>query len=97
MLTPSPLTSEFIGMAGYAPASFHNLIDDEVKSDDSSIGDLRPPSRPLSWECALADAPGQLPEVAESQRAHTAPDPHEVALVCAKECHTPKFMILGCA
>jgi len=30
MLMPSPLTSEFMGMASYAPASFHDLMDDEV-------------------------------------------------------------------
>ena len=48
MLTPSPLTSKFMGMAGYAPASFHDLIDDEVESNDSSIGDVVAPSHPLS-------------------------------------------------
>jgi len=58
MLTPPPLTYEFIGMAGYAPASFHNLVDDEVKSDDSSIGDVVASGHPLSWECAMADALG---------------------------------------
>ena len=59
MLTPPPLTSEFVGMASYAPASFHDLVDDEVESDASSIGDVVAPSHPLSWECAMADAPGQ--------------------------------------
>ena len=44
MLTPPPLTSKFVGMAGYAPASFHDLIDDEVESDGSSIGDVVAPS-----------------------------------------------------
>jgi len=48
MLAPLPLTSEFVGMASYAPASFHNLIDDEVESDGSSIGDVVAPSQPLS-------------------------------------------------
>ena len=32
-LAPPPLTSEFMGMAGYAPASFHDLMDDDVESD----------------------------------------------------------------
>ena len=54
-----PLTSEFVGMAGYAPASFHDLMDDEVESDGSSIGDVVAPSHPLSQECAMADTPGQ--------------------------------------
>ena len=57
MLTLPPLTSEFMGMVGYAPASFHNLIDDEVDSDGSSISDVAAPGHPLSWECAMADAP----------------------------------------
>jgi len=48
MLMLPPLMSEFMGMAGYAPASFHNLIDDEVKSDGSSIGDVMAPGQPLS-------------------------------------------------
>ena len=58
MLTPPPLTSEFVGMAGYAPTSFHDLVDDEVKSDGSSIGDVMAPGHALSRECAMADAPG---------------------------------------
>ena len=55
---PSPLTSEFMGMVGYAPASFHNLIDDEVKSNGSSIDDIMAPGHSLSRECAMADALG---------------------------------------
>ena len=58
MLTPPPLMSKFVGMAGYAAASFHDLVDDEVESDCSSIGDVMAPSHPLSRECAMADAPG---------------------------------------
>ena len=75
MLTPPPLTSEFVGMAGYAPASFHDLMDDEVESDGSRIGDVVDPSHPLSRECAMADTPGQPPMVAESLQTHTPPDP----------------------
>ena len=70
-MTLPPLTSEFVGMVGYTPASFHDLIDKEVESDGSSIGDIMTPSHPLSWECAIADVPGQLPEVVESQQTHT--------------------------
>ena len=58
MLTLPPLTSKFVGMVGYAPASFHDLVDDEVESDGSSIGDVMAPGHPLSRECAMADAPG---------------------------------------
>ena len=53
------------GMVSYAPASFHDLMDDEVESDGSSIGDMAP-SHPLFWECAMANALGQVPVVAES-------------------------------
>ena len=66
MLTLPPLTSEFMGMAGYAPAFCHDLMDDELESNGSSIGDVMAPSHPLSRECAMADAPGQPPMVAES-------------------------------
>ena len=52
-------------MEGYAPASFLDLVDDEVESDGSSIGDVVAPSHPLSWECAMVDALGQPPVVAE--------------------------------
>ena len=45
-------------MASYAPATFHELLDDEGESDGSSIGDVAPRHRP-SWECAMADALGQ--------------------------------------
>ena len=51
-----PLTSEFVGMVSYAPTTFHKLLDDEVESDGSNIGDVAPSHR-LSWECAMADAP----------------------------------------
>ena len=76
MLTPPLLTSEFVGMVGYALASFHDLMDDEVESDDSSIDDVMAPSHPLSRECTIADALGQPPVVAESLWTHTPLDPH---------------------
>ena len=65
MLAPSPLASKFVGMTGYAPAVSHELLDDEGESDGSSIGDVAPRHRP-SRECAMADAPGQPPVIAES-------------------------------
>ena len=55
MLAPSPLATEFVGTAGYAPAVFHELPDDEDESDSSSIGDVAPRHRP-SYECVMADA-----------------------------------------
>ena len=53
-------------MAGYTLASFYDLVDDEVESNGSSIGDVVAPSHLLSWENAMADALGQLPMVAQS-------------------------------
>ena len=44
---------------------FYDLMDDEVESDGSSIGDVAL-GHPLSRECAMADAPGQPAVVAES-------------------------------
>ena len=74
-LLPSPLTSEFVGMASYAPTTFHELPDDEGDSDSSSINDVAPSHRP-SRECAMADAPGQPPAVTQSLQTHALLDPH---------------------
>ena len=74
-----------MGMAGYAPASFHDLMDDEVESDGSNIGDVVAPSHPLSLECTMADALGQSPVIAESLQTHTPLDPRAEALAHAQE------------
>ena len=73
-----------MGMASYAPTYFLDLMDDDVESDGSSIGDLVPSHR-SSWECAMADAPGQPPVVTESLQTHTPPNPRAGALVLAQE------------
>ena len=83
MLEPSPLTSELMGMASYAPATLHELPDDEGESDGSSIGDVAPRHCP-SLECAMADAPGQPPVVMESAQTHTPPDPRAGALASTR-------------
>ena len=75
MLTPPPLTAEFMGMVGYDPAFFHDLIAGAVESDGSSIGDVMAPGHPLSWECAMEDTLGQPLEVVESLQTHTPPTP----------------------
>ena len=62
-----PLISEFMGMASHASTCFLDLMDDDVESDGSSIGDMAPSHR-LSRECAMAEA--------ESSWTHTSPDPH---------------------
>ena len=84
MLTPPPLTFEFVGMASYAPTCFYELIDDEVESDGSSIGNVAPGHRP-SWECAMEDTSGQPPVVAESLQTHTPLDPRVGPLTWARE------------
>ena len=85
MLAPPPLTLKFVGMVSYTPTTFHDLIDDDVESNGSSIGDIMAPGHPLSRECAMADAPGQPPVVAESLQTHTTLDPRVKALACAQE------------
>ena len=74
MSAPPPLTSKFVAMASYAPTYFLDLMDDDIESDGSSIGDVAPSHRP-SRKCAMADAPGQPPVVTESLHTHTPPDP----------------------
>ena len=75
MPLPPPLMSKFMGMVSYAPTYFLDLMDDDVESDSSSIGDVVP-SHCLSWECAMTDALGQPPVVTESLQTHSPPDPH---------------------
>ena len=84
ILALPPLTSKFMGMVSYAPTTFHELLDDEVESDGSSIDDLAPSHCP-SRECTMADALGQPPVVAESLQTHTPPDPCVGALTLAQE------------
>ena len=38
--------SEFMGMVSYAPTYFLDLMDDNVESDSSSIGDMAPSHLP---------------------------------------------------
>ena len=65
MPTSPPLTSEFVGMASYALTYFLDLMDDDGKSDGSSISNMAPSHHP-SWECAMADALGHPLAEAES-------------------------------
>ena len=75
--------SEFVGMAGSAPAASHKLPDNEGESDGSSIGDVAFRHHP-SRECAMADGPAQPPVVAESAQTHTPPDTRAEALMFAQ-------------
>ena len=69
-----PLMSEFVGMADYGPTCFLNIMDDDVGSDDPSIGDVAPSHRP-SWEYAMTDALEQPPGATESSRTHAPSGP----------------------
>ena len=64
-MVPPPLMSKFVGMASYAPTCFLDIMDDDVGSDGSNIGDVATSHR-LSRECAMANAPGHPPVEAES-------------------------------
>ena len=55
IMAPPLLTSEFLGMASYAPTCFLDIMDDDVGSDGSSISDVAPSHHP-SRECAMTDA-----------------------------------------
>ena len=74
-MAPLPLTSEFMGMASYAPTYFLDIMDDDVRSDGSSIGNVAPSHR-LSRECAMTDALGQPPGATESSQTHAPLGPH---------------------
>ena len=65
IMAPPPLMSEFMGMASYSPTCFLDIMDDDVRSDGSSIGDVVPSHRP-SREYAMADALEQPLGVTES-------------------------------
>ena len=84
MLAPPPLTFEFVGMVSYAPTCFLDLMDDDVGSDGSSIGDVAPNHRP-SRECAMADTLGQPPGVMKSLQTHAPPDPHAETFELTRE------------
>jgi hypothetical protein len=75
VLAPHPLTSEFVGMVSYAPTCFLDIMDDDVGSNGSSIGDVAPSHR-RSREYAAADAVERPLGVTESFRTHAPPSPH---------------------
>ena len=84
IMAPPPLTSEFVGMASYAPTCFLDIMDDDIGSDGSSIGDMAP-SHCLSWECAMIDALERSPGATESSRTHAPPGPHAETLELTRE------------
>ena len=70
-------------MASYGPTYFLDIMDDDIGSDGSSIGDVEP-YHCLSREYAMADALGQPPVVVESTQTHTPLDPRAEALTSAQ-------------
>ena len=84
MLASTLLMSEFMGMASYAPTCFLDLMDDDVESDGSSIGDVAP-SHHSSQDCTMVDALGQPLVVVESLQTHTPLDHHVGALPLAQK------------
>ena len=71
-------------MVRYAPTYFLDLMDDDVESDGSSIGDVASSHRP-SWEYAMADALGQPPVETVSLQTHAPPDPRVETLELTRE------------
>jgi hypothetical protein len=72
----SSLATKLVGMTGYGPASFHDLLsDDDLLTEGSSVGDVSSLTCPMLRECAMADV--QWPQVVpmETDDTHTPPDP----------------------
>jgi hypothetical protein len=81
----APLMTEFVGMTGYGPASFHCLrSNDDHMSEGSSIGDLSPLDCPALRECTMVDVQGKLPVPVEIEDAHTPQGPRAQALANAQ-------------
>jgi hypothetical protein len=50
------LATKFMGMTGYGPVSFHDLLDnDDLLSEGSSFGDVSSLGCPALRECDMAD------------------------------------------
>jgi hypothetical protein len=80
-----PLAIAIVDMMGYGPAPFHYLFsDDDLLSEGSSVGDVSTLDCPALQECTMADAPGQLPVLVETEDTHTPPDPRAHALANAQ-------------
>jgi hypothetical protein len=74
---PLPLlATKLMGMTGYGPASFHDLLsDDDLLTEGSSIGDVSSLGCPVLRECVMADVQGPQPVLVETWDTHTPPDP----------------------
>jgi hypothetical protein len=74
-LPEPPQATEFVGMTGYSPASFHDLLSDyNLLSEGSSVCNMLSPSCPALRECAMADVQGRQPVLVETEGTHTPPD-----------------------
>jgi hypothetical protein len=59
VMSQPPLATEFVGMTGYSPASFHDLFsNDDLLSEGSSIDDMSSPGYLALRECAMVNVQG---------------------------------------
>jgi hypothetical protein len=66
MLLPS-LATKLVGMMGYSPALFHDLLsDDDLLIEGSSVGDVSSLGYPMLRECIMVDVQGPQPVLVET-------------------------------
>jgi hypothetical protein len=83
MLLPL-LATKLVGMMGYGPASFHDLLsDDDLLTKGSSIRNVSSLGCPALWECSMADVQGPQPISVETRDTHTSQGPCVQALANA--------------
>jgi hypothetical protein len=72
---PPSLVTKLVGMTGYGPTSFHDLLfDDDLLTEGSSIGDVSSPGYPGLRECSMADVQGKRPKPVKTEDTHTPAD-----------------------
>jgi hypothetical protein len=74
---PLPLlVTKLMGMTGYGPALFHDLLsDDDLLTEGSSIGDVSSLNCPTLRECTVVDVQGPQTVLLETGDTHTSPEP----------------------
>jgi hypothetical protein len=73
---PLPLlATKLVGMTGYGPASFHDLLsDDDPLTEGSSVGDVSSLGCLALRECAMVDVQG--PQLVPVETGDTQTPPH---------------------
>jgi hypothetical protein len=74
---PLPLlATKLVGMTGYGPTSFHDLLsDDDLLTEGSTIGNVSSLGYPMLQECIMADVQGPQPVLVKIGDTHTLPEP----------------------